>query len=217
MLEVQARHPGRCNLPQSVSGENQRRNHSQGASGENPRQNHSQRVIGEKTNEVKQHGYEDSEKYIEATMRSQSSAQSSTRGETMKRTEKSKEFCGYDPSAGKKISWMMAFLQNSALELCLQFVHHLSRQVSLYSSARRFHLQHFDFKSEEFLDKVPDESITARGLPETFAFETNSMCPVAGFGRGSTQLEDLERLSAEERERIFPLSTLYLAIRKNHS
>ena len=140
MLEVQARHPGRCNQPQSVPGENQRRNHSQGASGENPRQNHSQRVIGEKKNEVKQHGYEDSEKYIEATMRSQSSAQSSRRGETMKRTENSEEFCGYDPFAGKKISWMMAFLQNSALELCLQFVHHLSLQVSLYSSARGFHL-----------------------------------------------------------------------------
>ena len=41
-------------------------------------------------NEVKQHGYEDSEKYIEATMRSQCSAQPSRRGETMKRTEKSK-------------------------------------------------------------------------------------------------------------------------------
>ena len=64
---------------------------------------------------------------------------------------------------------------------------------------------------------MPDESITARGLPETFATETNSMCQVAGFGRGSTQLEDLERLAAEERERIFPLSTLHLAILKNHS
>ena len=77
MLEVQARHPGRCNLPQSVSGENQRQSHCQEAS-------------GEKKNEVKQHGYENSEKYSEATMRSQSSAQSSRRGETMKRTEKSK-------------------------------------------------------------------------------------------------------------------------------
>ena len=38
-----------------------RRNHSQGASGENPRRNHSQRACGEK-NEVKQQGYEDSEK-----------------------------------------------------------------------------------------------------------------------------------------------------------
>ena len=74
VLEVQARHPGRCNLPQSVSGEN-------------PRQNHSQRVSGERKNDVKQHWYEDSEKYTEATMRSQSSAQSSKRGETMKRTE----------------------------------------------------------------------------------------------------------------------------------
>ena len=71
-------HEGRqCNLPQSVSGENQRQSHCQEAS-------------GEKKNEVKQHGYEDSEKYIEATMRSQSSTQSSRRGETMKRTEKSK-------------------------------------------------------------------------------------------------------------------------------
>ena len=46
--------------------------------------------VVKKMNEVKQHGYEDSEKYIEATMRSQSSAQSSRRGETMKKTEKSK-------------------------------------------------------------------------------------------------------------------------------
>ena len=89
-MKVQARHPGNCNLPQSVSGEDHRQNHSQGANGENPIQNQSQRVIGEKKNEVRQHGYEDSEKYIEATMRSQSSAQSSRRGETMKRTEKSK-------------------------------------------------------------------------------------------------------------------------------
>ena len=76
MLEVQARHPGRCNLPQSVSGEDQRQSHCQETSGEKK--------------EVKQHGYEDSEKYIEATMRSQSSAQFSGTGETMKRTEKSK-------------------------------------------------------------------------------------------------------------------------------
>ena len=80
VLEVQARHPGRCNLPQSVSGENPRQSHCKGASGENPRQNHSQRVSGERKNEVKQHGYE-------ATMRSQSSVQSSRRGETMRRTE----------------------------------------------------------------------------------------------------------------------------------
>ena len=41
-----------------------RRNHSQSASGENQRRNHSQRACGEK-NEVKQQGYEDSEKSIE--------------------------------------------------------------------------------------------------------------------------------------------------------
>ena len=41
--------------------EKHRRNHSRGASGENPRQNHSQRASGEK-HEVKQQGYEDSEK-----------------------------------------------------------------------------------------------------------------------------------------------------------
>ena len=48
------------------------------------------RTSGDKKNEVKQHGYEESEKYIEETMRSQSSAQSWRRGETMKRIEKSK-------------------------------------------------------------------------------------------------------------------------------
>ena len=74
VLEVQARHPGRCNLPQSVSGEDQRRSHSQGASGENPMQNNSRRASGEKKIK-KQHGYKDSEKNIEATIRSQSSAQ----------------------------------------------------------------------------------------------------------------------------------------------
>ena len=47
------------------------------------------------------------------------------------------------------------FPEKSALELCFQFVLHLSRQVSLYSSALGFHLWHyFDSKSEEFLDKV---------------------------------------------------------------
>ena len=48
------------------------------------------RTSGDKKNEVKQHGCEESEKYIEETMRSQSSAQSWRRGETMKRIEKSK-------------------------------------------------------------------------------------------------------------------------------
>ena len=36
LLEVQARHPGNCELPQSVSGGDQRQNHSQRACGENP-------------------------------------------------------------------------------------------------------------------------------------------------------------------------------------
>ena len=68
------RHPGRCNLPKSVSGGDQRQSHSQGASGENPRLNHSRRASGEK--KIKeQHGYDYSEKKIEATMRSQGSAQ----------------------------------------------------------------------------------------------------------------------------------------------
>ena len=88
MLEVQARHPGNCNLPQSVSGEEHRQKHSQRASGERETQTEPQQVVRirdkttakesavkRRTNEVKQHGYEDSEKYIEATMRSQSSAQ----------------------------------------------------------------------------------------------------------------------------------------------
>ena len=69
----------RATATKPVVTEKNRRSHTQGASGENPRQNHSQRVSGEKKNEVKQHGYEDSEKYNEATMRSKSSAQSSRR------------------------------------------------------------------------------------------------------------------------------------------
>ena len=54
-------HPGNCKVPQSVSAQDQRQSHSQRASGEN--------------NELEQHGYEDSVKNIEATMRSLSSAQ----------------------------------------------------------------------------------------------------------------------------------------------
>ena len=64
----------RATAKKPVVREKYRRNHSQGASGENPRQNHSRRASGEK--KIKeQHGYEDSEKNIEATRRSQSSAQ----------------------------------------------------------------------------------------------------------------------------------------------
>ena len=44
---------------------------------------------------------------------------------------------------------------------------YLSRQVSLHYFARRFHMYHFDCKSEEFLDKVSG-MITVRGLPKTF-------------------------------------------------
>ena len=51
-----------------------KRSHSQGASGENPRLNQRRQASGEK--KIKeQHGYEDSEKNIEATMRSQSRPQ----------------------------------------------------------------------------------------------------------------------------------------------
>ena len=62
----------RATAKEPVVREKYRRSHRQGASGENPRLNHSRRASGEKK---EQHGYEDSEKNIEATMRSQSSAQ----------------------------------------------------------------------------------------------------------------------------------------------
>ena len=63
----------RATAKEPVVKEKYRRNHSQGAGGENPMRNHSQRACGQK-NEVKQHGCEDSEKNVEATVRSQSSA-----------------------------------------------------------------------------------------------------------------------------------------------
>ena len=44
----------------------------------------------------------------------------------------------------RKNSWLTAYWQNLALELCFPVVLHISRQVSLYSSARGFHLWHFD-------------------------------------------------------------------------
>ena len=82
---MQARHLGSCKLPQSVSGEDQRQSHCQEASGEreiqkepkprtsgeNPRQNHSRRASGGKK--------------IKEQQRS-----SSSRGERLKRTEKSR-------------------------------------------------------------------------------------------------------------------------------
>ena len=48
---------------------------------------------------------------------------------------------------------------------------------------------------------------------------TNSMYQVAGFGRGSTKINDLERLPADwEREIIFHCrSILYLEVLLNHS
>ena len=64
----------RATAKKPVVRERYRRSHSQGASGENPRLNHSRRASGEKMIK-EQHGYKDSEKNIEATMRSQSSAE----------------------------------------------------------------------------------------------------------------------------------------------
>ena len=63
--------------------------------------------------------------------------------------------------AGEKEFMVDGFLANSALELCFQFVLHLSRQVSLYSFALGFHLWHFDSLREEFLDKVSAMNRTA--------------------------------------------------------
>ena len=106
----------------------------------------------------------------------------------------------------RKNSWLMVFLRSSALVLCFQFVHHLSQQVSLNSSARGFHLWHFDSKSEEFLDKVSvmNRSLLVHCQKRFPVSQTNSMYQVAGFGRGSTWIEDLERLQADcEREIIF--------------
>ena len=89
----------RATAKKPVVTEKYRRNHSQGASGENPRQNHSTRASGEKKLK-EQHGYEDigyedSDKNIEATMRSQSSAQ---RREGEKRRKEPKRA---EPTAGK--------------------------------------------------------------------------------------------------------------------
>ena len=61
MLEVQAKHPGRCNLPQSVSARGMKDTAT------------AKKSVKKKMKE--QHLYEDCEKNIEATMRSQSSAQ----------------------------------------------------------------------------------------------------------------------------------------------
>ena len=80
------------------------------------------------------------------------------------------------------------FLANSALELCFQFVLHLSRQVSLYSFALGFHLWHFDSLREEFLDKVSVMNRTVHvDCQKRFPVsQTNSMCQIASFGRSST-------------------------------
>ena len=49
--------------------------------------------------------------------------------------------------------------------------------------------------------------------------QTNSMYQVASFGRGSTQLEDLERLPVDwAREKFFNCNSIcYLEILLNHS
>ena len=83
----------------------------------------------------------------------------------------------------KKSSWLTVFLQNSALEYSLDFVLHFLRQVSLYYRVLGFRLQHFDSKSEAFLDK---ESMTNRLLhvdcQKRFPmYQANSMYLVADF------------------------------------
>ena len=88
----------------------------------------------------------------------------------------------------ERIHGWRSSLQNSAVVLCFQFVLHLSQQVSLYSSARCFHLWHLDSKSEEFLDKV---SVMNRLLlvdcqKRFHVSQTNSMYQIASVGRGST-------------------------------
>ena len=86
----------------------------------------------------------------------------------------------------------------------------ISQQVSLYSSARGSHLQHFDSKSEEFLDEVDDCSWIAKNV---------SLCPRQipfikshDFVAARHFLEDLGLLPADwEREIIFHCkSPLYL-------
>ena len=71
------------------------------------------------------------------------------------------------------------------------------QQVSLCLLKTGSHLQHFDFKSEDFFDEV---SVMNR-LPVS---RTNSMYQVASFGRGSAYHKDLEQLTFDwEREIIF--------------
>ena len=84
-----------------------------------------------------------------------------------------------------------------------------------------FHLQHFNSKSEAFLDKV---SMTNRLLhvcrQKRFPMHpANSMHQVAISGRGSAFHQDLERLPVDwERVKIFHCrSTLHLEILLNHS
>ena len=80
---MQARHPGHCNLPQSVSGEDQRKNQSQRASGENPIQNHSQRACGESERSKATRVRGQREEHRRAALIVE-------QGERMKRTEESK-------------------------------------------------------------------------------------------------------------------------------
>ena len=98
------------------------------------------------------------------------------------------------------------------MELCLKFVLHFLQQVSLYCLARVPTCS--TLIPEEFLDKM---SVMNRLLhvdcQKRFPV-SHSMYQVAGFGRGSTLLEDLEPLPADwEREIIFHCkSALYLEI-----
>ena len=102
VLEVQARHPGRCNLPQSVSEKNQRRSDCQGASGENPRQNHSRPPSGAKKIKEQQ-GHEDSEENIEALTVEQGRMDEKNREEHSQQQaeEHSQQQARAEPTAGK--------------------------------------------------------------------------------------------------------------------
>ena len=115
----------------------------------------------------------------------------------------------------------MVFLQNSALELCFHLVVYFSQQVSLYSSARSFHLQHFDSQSEEIQDKVSvmNRSLLVDCRKRFPVSQTNFMYQIAGFSRGSKKIEDVEKLLVDwERGIILHCKwVLYLGILLNHS
>ena len=116
------------------------------------------------------------------------------------------EFCGHNPSVGKKEFMVDGFLANLGVGRVSRFRSSLLATSLLYCLAPGSRLQHSDSKSKACLCEVSMMSrLVHVDCQKRFPmYRAIFMYQVAGFGRGSANHKDLERLPLDwEGEKIF--------------